>query len=116
MGTSHEGGQLFMSGLHKLDSALPAQCAEDAVDAIARIAVNAPHTPLVQAPNQEISNRVSHDVAFLGFNADKPPGRTSKFLMRLFRWSSMVLTPAASMLQMIVRKRLPPMAVTQAWR
>ena len=60
---SHEGGHLLVPRLHKLDLAFGAlQRAKDPVDAVAGIAIDAPHTPLVKSLDKEIADGLGHGV------------------------------------------------------
>src|SRR5437773_7761027 len=67
MGAGHECSQLFVARLHELQVARKAtEGADDAVDAVARIAVNAAHAPRVQASQQKIAHCGSHVAFFAG--------------------------------------------------
>jgi hypothetical protein len=48
MGGCHEGRHFLVPGLDEFDlAAKPVECAEQTVDAVARVAINAPHTPII---------------------------------------------------------------------
>src|SRR6185312_4953764 len=56
----HEGSFFLMPRLDEIDLVLAAQRRTDAVDAVTRIAEQAPHTPHRKALEQEIANRLTH--------------------------------------------------------
>jgi hypothetical protein len=61
MTTGHEGGELFMTGLHEGHPVGRAvERAQNAVDAVARISVDARDTPLGKALQQEVGHSVGH--------------------------------------------------------
>jgi len=61
VGAGHERGHFFVAGLDELDLAVgPAQGTEHAIDAIAGVAKDAPHPPLIQALHQKVAYRASH--------------------------------------------------------
>jgi len=57
----HERRHLFMPHLHEVDGVAGAlERTHDSVDAVARIAVNALHSPLLQTFDKKIAGRTSH--------------------------------------------------------
>src|SRR6185437_13022468 len=57
----HEGRHFLVPYLDELDFSVGAvQRAEDAVDAVPGVAVDAPDTPLVQALDKKIADRLTH--------------------------------------------------------
>src|SRR4051794_9630213 len=61
MRAGHEGGQLLVAGLHEVDVvAEPVHRAHQAVDAVARVTVDAAHAPLVQTAQQMIGDGAGH--------------------------------------------------------
>ncbi len=61
IGGGHERRHFLMAGLDEPDLAVgPVERAEHTIDAIARIAVDAPHAPLVQAFNKKVADRHRH--------------------------------------------------------
>ena len=66
VGRGHERGHLLMPHLDEFDLALgPLQRAKHAVDAVARIAVDPPHAPLVKALDKEIADGLGHGISVL---------------------------------------------------
>jgi hypothetical protein len=64
MRSRHECGHFFMTHLNEFNLALqPVEGAEDAVDAISRVAVNPAHTPFEQALDEKISHCLAHVAA-----------------------------------------------------
>ncbi len=62
MGAGHEGGHLLMPRLDEVDVlAGPVDGADDAVDAVARIAIDALEPPLVEPLQQKIADALAHD-------------------------------------------------------
>ena len=57
MGHRHEGRHFLMPDLDELNGIFCAlQCPEHAVDAVARIAINAPHAPLLKTADKKIAD------------------------------------------------------------
>ena len=58
----HERGHLLVPDLDQLGIALgPIECAEERVDAVARVAVNATHAPSCEASDESVGYGVGHD-------------------------------------------------------
>ena len=61
MGGGHEGRHFLVPGLDEFDLAVePLKRAEQTVDAVARVTVDAPHAPVMQALPKEIADRLGH--------------------------------------------------------
>lgn len=60
----HEGRQLFVAALDEVDRILAPEGGHDAIDAVARIAVDAPYAPLAQALEDEVSHGAGHAHSF----------------------------------------------------
>ena len=60
--TGHESGHLFVANLDELRvAARPIECAEQRVDPVAGIAVNALDAPLAQALEDEVGDELCHE-------------------------------------------------------
>ena len=78
VGAGHEGRHLLVSDLDELDAILcPGEGAENAVDAVPWIAVDAPDAPLVEAPDEEVGDELSHRLPRAGPPA-RPRGRRAR--------------------------------------
>jgi hypothetical protein len=82
-----------MPRLNELDLSFSAlQRAKDAVDAVAGIAIDAPHTPLVKSFDKKIANGLRHGVCphrkgLIEGAGRKPPARLPRSTLRRWRGS-----------------------------
>src|SRR5881409_3367711 len=86
----HECGHLLVAHLDEIDFAFGAlERAHDAVDSVAGVAVDAPHAPFAQPPDQKVARCLSHCTPHPAFGHPLPASRgegSHELLQRVRAW------------------------------